>query len=566
MRHRSLSSLPLLALLLGACADHPQDPLAPQEELSHSLQASHSPVPGEVPPRGETGWSRMSAEELWEHVATFDTTLVVGLKRPDAARGIWRGHLLIGSAEREAARDAVLSIAGVELIGESDLLPLVEVRAESPEAVAALRALPVADYVEPGIMDIQLSGTKGCEYPAWTGGGGTTPPGDLLPLHYTRNDAQIDRAWNRSRGGDVVVGITDTGVSYYQNHLHHWFATGESTGRWSYHTSVLPGDGSHPAWHDQCGHGTRTTGAAVAPMNGDNMVGVAWRSDLITVRFTDDVVMPRTEETAQAIAIAASYTPHDQTVHPRRVVGMAWGHWSDFSTVADEIERRYEQNKVLFVGASGTSGWFGTWTGVVFPARMNEVIAVSAVNSDYSSHGSVHYGPEVELAFIIDQATTGFVSPDIALIAGSSGATAIVTGIAALTWSQYPTANRDWIRQRLQWAGHATNSGSEIYGHGVVNAMKAVGGMYRMTLQVQMTEFSECRYAAYRTTAVPSGGDGPFGYNWDHGPTSATVTDTVYASDPGLYRRAHVTDTFDGTVHSAFTRLFGPAWCGEDPI
>jgi serine protease len=447
---RILWCLPILLILVTACGETRHQPTAPE---AAALSASPRSMQM-VPPRQETTWSKMSPEELWDHVAAFDTSVVIGLKAPGASRGIWRGQVLLDVSERSAARSAVHAVAGLTPTAEMDTLPVLDVRVASPQAIAVLRELPVVDYVEPGVMDIRHSSTKGCEYPAWTGTADTTAWGDLLPPHFTRADVQIDRAWNRSQGGDVVVGVMDTGVSYYQNHLHGWFDTGQSSGRWYTLESVLPGDGSHAAWHDQCGHGTRVTGAAVGPMNGDNMVGAAWKSDLVGVRMTDDVIMPKTTATAEAISVAASYVPPGQTPHNRRVVIMAWGHKDSYSTVADQIEWRYHQNGALFVAASGTSGWFTSWIGVVFPARMNEVIAVSAVKSNYSRSSSIHYGSEVELTFLLDELTMGFVSPDLAEVSGSSGATAVVGGIAALVWAQYPSAGRDWIRNRLRWSGH----------------------------------------------------------------------------------------------------------------
>jgi serine protease len=481
-----------------------------------------------------------------------------------AARGIWRGRLLIDEADRSAARDAVLDVPGVELTVESETLPALELRAGGPESVAALRGLPVADYVEPGVMDIQLSGGKGCESPTWSGSGDPTESGDLLPPHYGRSDVQIDRAWNRSQGANVVVSITGTGTSVYQRHLTWSFSSGQSTGRWASHQSVLDGDGMHSDWHDQCGHGTRTAGVPVAPMNGENMVGVAWRSDLLSVRFTDDVLMPRTLNTVEAIWRASTFTLEGEEQHHRRVVGMSWGHACPYSPVADEISGRYHQDGVLFVGASGTSFWSGDRfgppgcpSGVTFPARLDEVIAVSGIKLDYSRTAKVHYGPEVELAFLLYQATTGFSSDQIASIDMSSGATAAVVGIAALVWSRYPGADRDWVRSRLRSSGHNYPNNSNTAGYGVPNAMKAVGGMYEARINGPIGSVPP---GCYELTATKSGGTGPFTYDWSTGDTTQSIW--WCSSQGGWYPiTVDIRDTFDGTVQQGF---IGMNVC-EDP-
>jgi hypothetical protein len=80
--------------------------------------------------------------------------VVVGLKAPGIARGIWRGQFLIIPAGRNAARERVQQVSGVTILQESASLPALEVKIRSLQALSALRALPVIDYVEPAVMEI----------------------------------------------------------------------------------------------------------------------------------------------------------------------------------------------------------------------------------------------------------------------------------------------------------------------------------------------------------------------------------------------------------------------------
>jgi len=378
---RRIHLLPVAsALIFAACSDHPQDPLQPQLDSAYSAALAT----GEgVPDRSEDGtrWMAMRDGELWEYITQHDTAVVVGLRAPGTPRGIWKDRLLITPIQRSAARALVQSVSGVDVLEESSSLPMLELRVSSLQALSALRALPITDYVEPAVMEIGLAGSFGCAYPQWSGSAGTTFAGDLLPPHYTHWDVQVDRAWNRAAGEGVVIGITDTGVSYYQNNLHQAFASDHSEGRWhDHHSTIASGGGTAPAWHDECGHGTRMSGVAVAPMNGSSVAGVAWRSNFMSVRFTNDILMPRTNNTVQAIALAAAFVPHQQPADHRRIVTMAWGSAFAYSPVSDEIRARYAQG-ALFIGAAGTTGSYGTWTGVVYPAWMDEVVAVSAVKA-----------------------------------------------------------------------------------------------------------------------------------------------------------------------------------------
>jgi hypothetical protein len=101
----------------------------------------------------------------------------------------------------------------------------------------------------------------------------------------------IDKAWTRSRGGGVVIGVADTGLAYTQEELTTSFSSGFSTGRvmraWS---TLAPAYSTRPAWDGPCSHGSRMAGLITAPRNGASTVGVAHESDLIAVRFTDGIV------------------------------------------------------------------------------------------------------------------------------------------------------------------------------------------------------------------------------------------------------------------------------------
>lgn len=95
---------------------------------------------------------------------------------------------------------------------------------------------------------------------------------------------------------------------------------------------------------------------------------------------------------------------------------MAWQSNNYFWTVSDEIRYWYRNRDVLFFGAAGTSGCapHGQHGNVLFPAQMDEVIAVTGLNSaTYTLDCSVHRGPEVELVAFISQPTTGRYTPDV---------------------------------------------------------------------------------------------------------------------------------------------------------
>lgn len=125
MRFRTLLSLSLFALILGACADHPQDPLQPD---AAPLASEHSASVDldNIPPRSEDlagFWEEMSDEELWEHLAEQDGYAVMGVKNPGEPRGIWRADILTQPATMTGAKNAADAITGVEVRKEYDPFP-----------------------------------------------------------------------------------------------------------------------------------------------------------------------------------------------------------------------------------------------------------------------------------------------------------------------------------------------------------------------------------------------------------------------------------------------------------
>ena len=146
--HHALSAA--LLLLLGACADQPTTPAPVAAGDAPAL--ARSAGQGNIPTRAEERpgtFADMADLELWDHVAFSDGVAIVGLKMPGAARGVYRGEILIDRLTTSQARMAVANQPGIRLLVSDDLLPISEVRIESLEALRALRQLPMVDYVEP---------------------------------------------------------------------------------------------------------------------------------------------------------------------------------------------------------------------------------------------------------------------------------------------------------------------------------------------------------------------------------------------------------------------------------
>lgn len=539
MRIRLTFLISFLTLLVAACTDHPSDPLLPPSSPTHSTGAD----PEAIPPRIEDlagYWELMSDGELWEHLSAQDGHAVFGVKNPGAARGIWRNQVLVTPPNMNGAYNVLRARQDVEVLQTYDRPPFITLRIESLAALSAIRALPFRDYLQPLYMETggDEGMMDGCGWGnTYTGGAPYSTWGDPVPPGLARMG--IQDAWRRNAGEAAVIGVTDTGVSLDQANLRSDFATGASAiGRWHRIVTVIPG-----GTNDQCGHGTRLAGLSFAPKNGSSMVGAAWKANAVSVRQGNGVSTSAGINSANATSavVMAVDEMFNQGHSMRRIVSMAWGAVSNHSNVEDAI--RYNHGRgALHLAASGTTGWFlPGLIGVVFPARMNEVIAVSAVNPNGSAASGIHYGSQVELAAYIDQLGTGQFTSQTRTVGGSSAATAAMSGIAALVWTQYPNETNEQIRHRLREAGHIYPSHNNTVGYGIVNAYRAVGGFRALGWNCPDAVPAS---STFTCSAIPTG-DGPFSYSWNNGSTSSSATYQAGGDGDWVYVRLEVTDTVE---------------------
>lgn len=450
---------------LAACADG-TNPTAARTDSP--AEAPDGPVPARRFQRPGT-WLDKGDAELWRVIEQGGGRAVVGLKAPGANRGVYRGRVLMDRARWQKSQRALASTAGVRVEKVDDLLPIVEVTLANRGALAELRKLGSVDYVEP-VMRLDdlnaFAGVGGCGWgSAWTGDRVTTSSGDIYSARFTAMG--IPSAWSLSQGAGVTVGLVDTGLSSGQAQFTSTFATGQSTGR-TIRILKVPSQGSV---YDECGHGTRMAGIIAAPWDGRSVGGIAYKANLVSVRHASGVAAVSSSDARESVRMAVQ--------NGARIVVMAWESLNWFWQVSDEIEYWHYSQPVLFLGAAGTSGCGDGIldSNVVFPADMPEVMAVTGIT--YPGGGvpcGIHRGSDVEITAYLSVPSTGQTTGDVVEMGGSSNATAVVGGIAALVWSRNPTLTRDQLRTRLQRAGANYPTRHSEQGYGLINAYRAVTG------------------------------------------------------------------------------------------
>jgi subtilisin family serine protease len=455
-------------------------------------------------------WSSAPFDIRWSALQQKDQVLSLGYRTPAMKDVEEHLHEIdIQSAEWMAVKNELLDLIYREemktdaslkkeqlIVYQENVLPVMNVRIKNPETLRKLLSHTLVRYAEPMAyepapmpVDNAVQSSSGC-------GSNTPNYGLQATLDYTAQlpDCKaswnypyhnIVNAWTRSTGSGIKVFIIDTGTSPDQDNLGSAFNQGSSSGRTVEKIVTLPqttllgiptGSPETPA--DGCGHGTAMAGACLAPRGIDgNAVGVAYNANLIGCRAAADVYLDESREikgVADAFVNAGNRTDV-------RVISMSMGRVGSVTQISDAVKYAYKKGKLIFC-AGGTSTSATSWTGVVFPATMTEVNAVTGVKTDLVNRcSSCHEGSQIDFTVVMEKTGGGTSSPiTLAMssntpgnVGGSSVATATTAGMAALVWSKYPSWTRDQVLSRLISSSSNYPTKSSTKGWGRIDAMKA---------------------------------------------------------------------------------------------
>jgi subtilisin family serine protease len=495
-----MNKIYLLALLvwcLAAC--HPEEFVVnPSTELPDPLTVNEIDhiIQNILHEEGGFDWSQVSDDVLWSALINSDSVLMIGYRPASQAEEAIPDLSTINIAEPawQSAKEQLISVIDEKseyasaLLAQDETLPYFEVKTASLAAVQYLRSSPLVRYVEPASYYLQgetpspnqrAASKLSCSYTD----NASVPVADYQSISpnvkasWNLYPLGIAQAWNRSSGAGITVGLIDTGTSPNQPRLGSEFNDGLSQNRFIRKYGTFRGDGSA----DGCGHGTRMAGIIAAPRGDDGTaVGVAYNANLVAVRGASDVIIDSRSE-KRGVADALKLLADRSDV---RIISMSIGSLFSSGVVKDAIRYAYGKQKLIFC-AAGTSTNFTTWVGVVFPARMSETVAVTGVRegSSYQRCNTCHTGSSVDFTMTMQRSdsdrntlTLAEAGTGLSTVGGSSAATALAAGVAALVWSTDPSMSRGEVLQRLKEASDLYPSRNRKYGWGNINAYQAVTG------------------------------------------------------------------------------------------
>ncbi|WP_416729755.1 Ig-like domain-containing protein [Fictibacillus sp. JL2B1089] len=286
-------------------------------------------------------------------------------------------------------------------------------------------------------------------------------PDHIIKLDHTPNDTyfdyqwhhetiQTESAWDKSKGSSsVVVAVIDNGIDLTHSDLKNRIVSPYDT-VYDSSTTLTAGD-----------HGTHVAGIIGSSMdNYLGTVGVAPNTSIMPIdafygesAYASDVI----EGIYYAVNNGAD------------VINMSLGS-SNYNYSYDAAIQYAHENGVVIVAAAGNDG---TST-MHYPAAYDNVIAVgSTTESDSRSYFS-NYGYWVDIMAPGSYIYSTLPYSSYGSMSGTSMASPVVAGVAALILANEPNLSNYEVEQRLYDTADYLGS-SYYYGNGRVNARRALG-------------------------------------------------------------------------------------------
>lgn len=353
----------------------------------------------------------------------------------------------------DRVEDEIESVSGLVAIDDLDNL--------QAEAIAdEYRALPEVEYAEPS-YEISLNHDGG--------GFKHLHPNDVRFSEQWAldNDGRNEgkegadvgalRAWVVTTGDDdIVVAVLDSGVDYTHSDLQNniWVRPDNIKQYQDRHLGLIEDLHGYNAVEntgdpmDENGHGTHCAGIIGA--EGGNEIGISgvnWKVKIMPLKFMNAGGFGTSKDAIEAINYVIDRKRAGVNV---RVISASWG-TSMPSRALEEAIRKAHEAGILFVAASGNDG-ANTDHFPQYPAGydLGNLISVAALNRKDELASFSNYGAKrVHLAAPGANILSTWLGDDYEEHSGTSMATPMVSGIAALVLSKRPQLSVDELRSTL---------------------------------------------------------------------------------------------------------------------
>lgn len=268
-------------------------------------------------------------------------------------------------------------------------------------------------------------------------------------------DISATLAWATTTGTDkVVVAVLDTGVDYTHEDLmeNMWVRPATMA---PYHDNELGTIDDLNGFNaidtaadpmDDNGHGTHCAGIIGA--EGENNVGIAgvnWKVQIMPLKFLNAGGSGSTKDAIEAINYVINRKKAGVNV---RIISASWGSTQRSRALGDVIRKAYE-NDILFVAAAGNSSVNNDRT-PHYPSSYPNVLSVAALDRNDQLASFSNFGVKSVMigAPGVDILST-WLGNEYEEKSGTSMATPVVSGVAALILSKHPRMSAEDLHKRL---------------------------------------------------------------------------------------------------------------------
>lgn len=286
--------------------------------------------------------------------------------------------------------------------------------------------------------------------------------------------------WDISTGSaSVVIGIVDTGTELTHSDLTNQIAyntadpiDGSDNDNDGYIDNYRGWDvamnDNDPTWQGNA-HGVHVSGCATAQVNNSNKVaGSGYNSKFLPVKIAD--ASGTLTASYDGIAYAAE--------HGCSVINCSWGGTGGGSYGQSIVDYATNNFDALVICAAGNDGL----DELFYPASYDNVLSVAATGSNDGHASYTNYNYSVDICSPGDNVLSTWTNNSTTLSSGTSMASPVCAGAAAIVRSYFPSYNATQVAERLKQTADniysvSSNSSStytDKLGTGRVNLYRAL--------------------------------------------------------------------------------------------
>ena len=268
-------------------------------------------------------------------------------------------------------------------------------------------------------------------------------------------DISAPLAWATTTGSEkVVVAVLDSGVDYTHEDLiqNMWMRPADMAPYQDNELGTIDDEHGFNAIDsasdpmDDNGHGAHCAGIIGA--EGENNLGIAgvnWKVKIMPLKFLNSGGFGSTKDAIEAINYVIERKKAGVNV---RIISASWGSTQRSRALGDVIRKAYE-NDILFIAAAGNASTNNDRT-PHYPSSYPSVVSVAALDRHDELAKFSNYGVKsVAIAAPGVDILSTWLGDAYEEKSGTSMATPVVSGVAALILAEHPRLSVDDLKKKL---------------------------------------------------------------------------------------------------------------------